>query len=208
MKNINSTLEKIRADHKSRMDEGWITINGTHVMVDKEGNLSGKIGEKISGTSKGKTSSSGGKNSSSGSSDKKSSSDTFTSDKKGAPSASEIGFDENEYKKAEREWHEKNTGYFGSGKQQEVVDKITENLPKHVKTGNCDYEIDHYDYVGGHFSYKGTADGYTVGKEYEIPGKDGVIGKAVSIHVYPDGDGEVHFNYKDFGIRGNYTHHF
>ena len=32
-------------------DEGWITINGTHILTDKEGNLTGKVGEKINETS-------------------------------------------------------------------------------------------------------------------------------------------------------------
>lgn len=55
-------IEGIRLRHKSRMDDGWITINGTHVMVDKDGNLQGEVGKKISGTSKRKSQSSGSSN--------------------------------------------------------------------------------------------------------------------------------------------------
>ena len=66
-----SKLEEIRNRHlkHSKMggversdDGGWITINGTHVMVDKDGNLTGPVGEKIA--------SSGGRAKKSGSSEK------------------------------------------------------------------------------------------------------------------------------------------
>ena len=57
------TLERIRQDLKRRQqfhrdagdEENWITINGTHVLVDKEGNLSGSVGKKIAATSKKKS---------------------------------------------------------------------------------------------------------------------------------------------------------
>ena len=52
------TLEQIRKDFhdrkgRKRLDDGWITINGTHVQVNEEGQLHGSVGEKISSTSKG-----------------------------------------------------------------------------------------------------------------------------------------------------------
>ncbi len=51
---IDKTIARIRKDHRTRMDaeEKWITVNGTHVKVDKEGELSGAVGKKISSTSK------------------------------------------------------------------------------------------------------------------------------------------------------------
>ena len=45
---------------RERLDDGgWITINGTHVKTDKEGNLTGSVGKKIAASSKGGSSKKG-----------------------------------------------------------------------------------------------------------------------------------------------------
>lgn len=130
-------------------------------------------------------------------------------DKKGAPTAEQLGFSDTGYKKAQSEYMDKkgikHSWDLSSTEKQKITDEYTKNLPKRVKTEDCDYEIDHYDFTGGHFSYKGTYKGYTVGKEYDVPGKQGVKAKVASIHVYNSGKGEAFANYKDKeGIHGNY----
>lgn len=47
-------IERIRSTLCERLDadEKWVTIKGTHVLIDKEGNLQGEVGKKISSSSK------------------------------------------------------------------------------------------------------------------------------------------------------------
>ena len=53
---VDSGVKKAATTDKglrTRSDDGnWITINGTHVPIDKDGSLMGAVGEKISGSKK------------------------------------------------------------------------------------------------------------------------------------------------------------
>lgn len=67
------------------------------------------------------------------------------------------------------------------------------------------FKVDHVDSVGGIFSYEGSAGGYTIGKTYESKSHTDIGGEpskmtAASIHVYPNGKGQVLFNGTRNGI--------
>lgn len=54
-KDAMTNIARIRSDHAERVSsrtDDWITINGTHVSTDKDGDLQGAVGEKISATTK------------------------------------------------------------------------------------------------------------------------------------------------------------
>ncbi len=71
MKKVEEIRKRL-AQRRIDAEGGWITINGTHVLTDKDGNLTGSVGDKISSSSKGSSNSG---NSSKGKGNKISSSD-------------------------------------------------------------------------------------------------------------------------------------
>ena len=94
------------------------------------------------------------------------------------------------------------------------VDGINSGRPGTKMIGrNYNFTVDHRDYVGGIFSYKGSAGGYTVGKTYNAKDHDDTGGKpakmtAASIHVYPNGQAKMLFNGTSWGIHFNETYDF
>lgn len=197
-------------------EEGWITVNGTHIHMTDEGEVDkGPPALKTmvkSGKSKGSASNKGASKKKTSGQESKAGSGTkvkkATFAKSGAPSASELGFDQSGYSKAEREYlseHGKKSWDLLGSEKQKIVDKYVKEagLPMKVETEDSSYVIDHYDYVGGHISYEGTYKGFTVGKEYPVPGRNATATIA-SIHVYPNGKGRALANGVEHGIHFNY----
>jgi hypothetical protein len=52
VKDLTKTTKSSKISLSAKADADWITINGTHVQVDEDGNLQGSVGERIAQTSK------------------------------------------------------------------------------------------------------------------------------------------------------------
>lgn len=180
-------------------EEGrWVTTKeGNKLHLDKNGNPD-KGNPNVVKAAKGEGKGSSGKSEGSSGSKK-----TVSVKSGSVASPSDIGFSKQEMERAASKYDP----YSQYSEHEGAKEKYLERFKgMRVKSGNSDYEIDHVDTVGGHFSYNGRIGKTKVGDV--IKDKNGREYKVVAFHVYPNGNVEAHSNAVEKSLFGPNHHVF